>query len=251
MLAIARFLHLFLVAVLAGLLVGVALVERALLEVGPSVYTAVQKPKHEVFAPVMPVLDTLVIAAGLLVLILMNRTRRPLAPGAVAFTAAGVVCTIALTVTTVLVNVPINAEIIGSWSVEHPPADWAQVRDRWNLFHTIRTVVALLALVCLLVTALRPAPHGRAGTAGGRTRSGAQDRGDLSHSLPEPPHGPPAVDHHFQRAASHGQRFSHHLRVNPAPRSRFLGFIGTHCSQSPRSVGEAADVPPLILTGKE
>ncbi|GAA1755346.1 hypothetical protein GCM10009767_13320 [Kocuria aegyptia] len=172
MLAIARLLHLLLVAVLAGLLVGVALVELALLEVGPSVYTAVQKPKHQVFAPIMPVLNTLVIAAGLLVLLLMTRAPRTLAPGALAFTAAGLACTIALTVTTVLVNVPINAEIISSWSVEHPPADWAQVRDRWNLFHAVRTVLALLAVGCLLV-AMLPAPHGRTGTAGGRARGGA------------------------------------------------------------------------------
>ena len=70
-LTIARFVNLFLVALLAGLLVGVFIVERALLEVGPSVYTAVQKPKHEVFAPIMPVLDTLVIVSGLLVVLLL------------------------------------------------------------------------------------------------------------------------------------------------------------------------------------
>lgn len=71
-------------------------------------------------------------------------------------TAIGVVCTIVPTATTLLVNVPINSEIINSWSVNYPPADWAQVRDRWNLFHAIRTVLAIVALFCLLLAAMIP-----------------------------------------------------------------------------------------------
>ena len=149
---IARFVNLFLVALLAGLLVGVFIVERALLEVSASVYTAVQKPKHEVFEPIMPVFNTLVIVSGLMVLLLI-RDRRTWEFG---LTAIGVVCTIALTTTTLLVNVPINSEIINAWSVKNPPADWAQVRDRWNLFHAIRTVLAVAALLCLLLAAMLP-----------------------------------------------------------------------------------------------
>jgi uncharacterized membrane protein len=61
--------------------------------------------------------------------------------------------------TTLLVNVPINAEIIDTWSSAHPPPDWAQTRDRWNLFHAIRTVLAVLALACLLLAALLPQPR--------------------------------------------------------------------------------------------
>ena len=153
-LTIARFVNLSLVALLAGLLVGVFIVERALLEVSASVYTAVQKPKHEVFEPIMPVFNTLVIVSGLLVALLLIRDRKTWEFG---LTAIGVVCTIALTTTTLLVNVPINSEIINAWSVKNPPADWAQVRDRWNLFHAIRTVLAVAALLCLLLAAMLPA----------------------------------------------------------------------------------------------
>ena len=152
-LTIARFVNLSLVALLAGLLVGVFIVERALLEVSASVYTAVQKPKHEVFEPIMPVFNTLVIVSGLLVALLLIRDRKTWEFG---LTAIGVVCTIALTTTTLLVNVPINSEIINAWSVKNPPADWAQVRDRWNLFHAIRTVLAVAALLCLLLAAMLP-----------------------------------------------------------------------------------------------
>ena len=150
----ARFVNLLLVGLLAGLLVGVFLVELALLEVGPAVYTAVQKPKHEVFQPVMPVLDTLVIVSGLLVLFLIPDRKT----WVFGLAVVGVACTTALTATTLLVNVPINTEIINIWSVENPPADWAKVRDRWNFFHSLRTVLAVVAFSCLLLAAVLPAP---------------------------------------------------------------------------------------------
>ena len=150
----ARFVNLLLVGLLAGLLVAVFLVVLALLEVGPTVYTAVQKPKHEVFAPIMPIFNTLVIVSGLVVLLLIGDRKT----WAFGLTVVGVVCTIALTTTTLLVNVPINSEIINTWSVNDPPADWVQVRDRWNLFHAIRTVLAIVALSCLLLAAMVPQP---------------------------------------------------------------------------------------------
>jgi hypothetical protein len=155
-LRIARFANLFLVALLAGLLVGVFIVELALLEVSASVYTAVEKPKHEIFEPIMPVVNTLVIFSGLLVVLLLIRDRKTWVFG---LTVIGVACTIVATTTTLLVNVPINSEIINVWSVNDPPADWAQVRDGWNLFHAVRTLLAVVALFCLLLAAMMPQPQ--------------------------------------------------------------------------------------------
>jgi uncharacterized membrane protein len=154
-LGIARFANLFLVALLAGLLVGIFIVEQALLEVSPSVYTAVQKPKHEIFESIMPVVNTLVIVSGLVVLLLIPDRRT----WAFDLTVLGVACTIVATTTTLLVNVPINSEIINVWSVNDPPADWARMRDRWNLFHAVRTVLAVVALFCLLLAAMMPQPQ--------------------------------------------------------------------------------------------
>ena len=152
-------MNLFLVALLAGLLVGVFIVELALLEVSASVYTAVQKPKHEMFEPIMPIFNTLVIVFGVLVLSLI-RNRKTWVFG---LTVVGVACTIALTATTLLVNVPINSQIINAWSVNNPPADWEQVRDRWNLFHAIRTALAVVALFCLLLAAMMTQPQRNTG----------------------------------------------------------------------------------------
>ena len=111
-LKIARFANLFLVALLAGLLVGVFIVELALLEVSASVYTAVEKPKHVLFEPIMPVVNTLIIVSGLAVLLLI-RDRKSWTFG---LTVLGVACTIVATTATLLVNVPINSEIINVWS---------------------------------------------------------------------------------------------------------------------------------------
>jgi uncharacterized membrane protein len=40
------------------------------------------------------------------------------------------VCLLGALVTTLLVNVPINADQL-TWSAEAPPSDWMAVRDRW------------------------------------------------------------------------------------------------------------------------
>jgi uncharacterized membrane protein len=151
---IARFLNLLLTGLLAGLLVGIVFVELSFLGLSAFVYTAVEQPKHRVFEPIMPVFNTLVIGSGILVL-LLTRERKTLP---FALTLAGVLCTIVMVISTLLVNVPINSEIMNVWSVENPPADWAQVRDRWNFWHAFRTVLAVVAFVCQLVAVLVPIP---------------------------------------------------------------------------------------------
>jgi uncharacterized membrane protein len=107
----------------------------------------------------MPVFNTLVIVSGLVVLLLIPDRMT----WVFGLTVVGVACTIVATITTLLVNVPINSEIINAWSVNDPPADWARVRDRWNLFHAVRTVLAVVALFCLLLAAMTPQPQYRSG----------------------------------------------------------------------------------------
>lgn len=52
------------------------------------------------------------------------------------------------TVTTVVVNVPINAAI-GRWDAESPPADWQRLRRRWDVFQAVRAWLLLLAFALL------------------------------------------------------------------------------------------------------
>jgi uncharacterized membrane protein len=56
-------------------------------------------------------------------------------------------------ITTVAVNVPINAAT-SRWDPEDPPRDWQATRRRWEQFQGIRTVPLLLAfiLICLAIS---------------------------------------------------------------------------------------------------
>ncbi|MFJ6122966.1 MULTISPECIES: anthrone oxygenase family protein [unclassified Streptomyces] len=69
---------------------------------------------------------------------------------------------------TLVVNGPVNVQE-SDWNALTPPADWARVRDRWQIAHAVRTVAIVLALGFLGVAVPdRPVPvssgHGGAGT---------------------------------------------------------------------------------------
>lgn len=66
---------------------------------------------------------------------------------------------------TLIVNLPINADQL-TWSVQAPPPDWAEVRDRWQLAHAARTVAAVVAFAGLAVAATLPVRRADAGRAG-------------------------------------------------------------------------------------
>ena len=53
----------------------------------------------------------------------------------------------------IVFNLPINAEQ-SNWAVQAPPADWASVRDRWQIAHAVRTSAAVLAFGCLSTAAM-------------------------------------------------------------------------------------------------
>jgi hypothetical protein len=56
------------------------------------------------------------------------------------------------------VNGPVNVEQL-SWNVQAPPANWARIRDRWQIAHAVRTVAIVLALGYLSAAILgRPLP---------------------------------------------------------------------------------------------
>ena len=67
-------------------------------------------------------------------------------------------------VITLAVNVPIDRQI-QSWTTATLPPDWKAIRDRWEFYHGLRTVMSLAALACLfastLSTAWRTAPDQR------------------------------------------------------------------------------------------
>lgn len=49
---------------------------------------------------------------------------------------------------TLLVLVPIDNEI-RIWTTSTIPSDWTSIRDRWQFFHSLRTLTSLTAFACL------------------------------------------------------------------------------------------------------
>ncbi|TCO45763.1 uncharacterized protein DUF1772 [Kribbella antiqua] len=135
----------------AGFLLGVLVLESSLREYDAAVYTQVRQVE-------LDSLDTLasvtLIPAIITTVVLAIRARgnnRRL----VLMAAALLLVVFA---TTLAINLPINADQ-GDWSVQNPPADWASLRDRWQVAHLVRTVAAILAFASLITATLsRPTP---------------------------------------------------------------------------------------------
>ena len=113
-------------------------------------YTAVHQPVNRVFGPMMPPLMTLAIFSGLALLLLLARAHMT---RVFTLIAIGTLCSFALAMSSLLVNVPINQEVL-SWSPSALPADWMELRDRWWLWHNVRTILSALGFGCQILGAL-------------------------------------------------------------------------------------------------
>ena len=148
----ARFANLFLTGLVAGILLSFWMVEHGLRGLAGPLYTAVHQPVNRVFGPVMPPLMTLAIFSGLALLVLFARAYKT---WAFTLTAIGTLCSFALAMSSLLVNVPINQEVL-NWSPAALPADWMQLRDRWWLWHNVRTILSMIGFSCQILAALTP-----------------------------------------------------------------------------------------------
>ena len=54
-----------------------------------------------------------------------------------------------------MVEVPIDQQI-KRWTVATLPANWRQLRDRWEWFHVVRTLTAIAGLALLVGGAVFP-----------------------------------------------------------------------------------------------
>jgi uncharacterized membrane protein len=54
---------------------------------------------------------------------------------------------------TLAVNVPIDRQI-QSWTIAKLPSDWNAIRNRWEVYHGLRTLVSVIALACLFASTL-------------------------------------------------------------------------------------------------
>jgi uncharacterized membrane protein len=96
-------------------------------------------------APVMPVLMLSAVASAASVVFLLYRED---ASGRL-LTIAGLALLLVVILITVVVEVPINNQT-RVWTPTTLPANWMELRDRWALFHLIRTFVSLAAVSLFL-----------------------------------------------------------------------------------------------------
>jgi hypothetical protein len=54
---------------------------------------------------------------------------------------------------TLIIEVPIDDQI-QQWTVTSLPANWRELRDRWELFHVLRSWISVFGLALLLIGAL-------------------------------------------------------------------------------------------------
>jgi uncharacterized membrane protein len=140
---------------LAGVLAGGVLTALAMADRPADVYAAVARPTHLTFAfPMMALMLVVVVATAAL----LAAQRR-------LIVATALLLLLAVVATTLLVNVPLNGQMIREWPTRGIPPDWAQVRDRWNAWHLFRTVVSIVAFGCLVAGALSRPGWGVAGGA--------------------------------------------------------------------------------------
>jgi uncharacterized membrane protein len=98
----------------------------------------------------MSVLMPATLLSALVLCVLLFRGRQSRAN---LFAGAALVLMAGALVTTLAVNVPIDHQI-QSWTTATLPPDWKAIRDRWEFYHGLRTLVSLAALACLFASTL-------------------------------------------------------------------------------------------------
>ena len=136
MVNLIQFVAIVLAALSMGVHFGTWLTERPIRRTqSGAVFTEVQQGRNAVAMRVMPMLGN---AAILFIAFGVFLARND--PTAFALALVGLVLFIGDMTVTLKFNVPINLEI-QKWRPETPPSDWRHLRDRWERFHTVRTVL--------------------------------------------------------------------------------------------------------------
>ena len=109
----------------------------------------------------MSVLMPAALLTALVLCVLLFRGRHT---RATVFASAALVLMAIALVITLVVNVPIDRQI-QSWTTATLPPDWTTIRNRWEFYHGLRTLLSLAALACLFASTLsttwRTAPDQR------------------------------------------------------------------------------------------
>jgi uncharacterized membrane protein len=149
-LAIWQFISILLLALVTGVFWGTWLgLSRSMASLTPETFLTIGHMMIGNLGTIMAILMPTAILAVLPVLYLLYRERSR----ALYLTVAGFALFVIALLITLIVEVPIDNQI-GEWTVTSLPANWQQLRDRWELFHAIRSWVSVIGLALLLGGAL-------------------------------------------------------------------------------------------------
>ena len=138
MLKIVQFVALLLTALGMGVHFGTWLAEGPLRNTqSGALFIEVHKGRDRVAARVMPILGSASLIFLALAVVLVRAV-----PAAFILSLAGLLLCIGDMLITVLVNVPINGKVQG-WQPDSPPPEWTLLRDRWERFHGIRSLLVV------------------------------------------------------------------------------------------------------------
>jgi uncharacterized membrane protein len=149
-LEIWQFINIFLSALVTGVFWGTWLgLSRSIASLTPETFLTIGHAMIGNLGTVMAILMPAAILATLPVLFLLYRGRsKALYP-----TLVGLALFVIALLITLIVEVPIDNQI-REWTVTSLPANWEQLRDRWELFHVIRTWASVIGLALLIAGAL-------------------------------------------------------------------------------------------------
>jgi hypothetical protein len=158
---IAQFINLILLTLVTGVFWGTWFsLSRTMESTTPSTFLEVGKMMIVNLGGPMSILMPLALLSTLPVLYFLYRQRRT---RDLVLVLLGFLCFIVALVGTLAVNVPIDRQI-NAWTLATLPADWMQLRDRWEVWHTIRTFASLVGLACVLASALHLPDLARSGS---------------------------------------------------------------------------------------
>ena len=144
---IIRFVLLLLVALLVGTMFGIWVGYNPS-TLSASAYVEQQQNAIRALNTLLPVIGAVCIALTVWLAILEKndaRARYSLVAAAVSLVTAALV--------TRFGNQPIN-EIVMTWNPQSPAAEWAQLRDTWWRWHTVRASAGILGLCLILIAVL-------------------------------------------------------------------------------------------------
>ena len=140
---IIQFVALVLTALSMSVHFGTWLTERPIRRTeSGALFTEVHQGRDQVAARVMPILGN----AAIIFLALGVFFAREV-PGGFTLSIAGLALVVSNMLVTLIVNVPINRKV-QTWKPDSPPDEWKSLRDRWEKFHSIRTLLIVSGFIC-------------------------------------------------------------------------------------------------------